>query len=224
MTNAAFFSAHNQQKKRMFIVKSNAGGTDYEPIEAGTYIGRLFMLVDLGTHETEYLGKKRDRRTVRLGWELPTELKDFGKGKLEPHVVGKTYTLSLGSKDKPSALRMDLEAWRGRPFTDEEADQFDIGKLVGVACMLTVSHKAKTSGGIYAALTGIGKPMKGLDCPAAILPALGYQLSDRAEGCFQSLPQWIRDEIQKSKEWLGESAPTDTDVHDSPKTEDDVPF
>jgi hypothetical protein len=44
------------------------------------------------------------------------------------YIVQKRYTLS---SHKKSTLRRDLEAWRGRPFTDSQADDFDIDMLIG---------------------------------------------------------------------------------------------
>lgn len=211
------------------IVKKSDGGGNFQPIDAGVYPARCWSIVDLGTHDTEYQGKARKRRTVRITWELPTERKDYGKGELESAVVGKTYTLSLGSAEQPSALRQDLESWRGRPFTSQEEEGFDISKLLGAPCVLTVAHKAKqTGGGFYAYVNAVGKPMKGSPVPDGTLSHLLYRIADGQGGSFQLVPEWMRKEILSSDEFKAPvSQPSDHQGPSEPvseASEDDVPF
>jgi len=63
-----------------------------------------------------------------------------------PFEVSQIYTLSLHPKAK---LCQQLEAWRGKTFTDEERRGFDVEKLIGVPCQVQVVHRI-TDGGTYA--------------------------------------------------------------------------
>ena len=42
------------------------------------------------------------------------------------------------SLNERSNLRRDLQAWRNRPFTEEELQAFDLTKLLGVTCKINV--------------------------------------------------------------------------------------
>ena len=76
---------------------------------------------------------------VRITWELPTELKVFNPDKGEqPQAISKEFTLSMHEK---SSLRAFLTSWRGKGFTEDEAKAFDVTKLLGVPCMLSIVHE-----------------------------------------------------------------------------------
>lgn len=218
-----------------FAVKQSEGGGDFKPLEAGTYVARCFGVIVTGTHDAEYQGRKYKRATVRLQWELPDEMEDFGNGKPEPRVIGKKYTHSLGGGSKPSALRGHLEAWRGRPFTQEELAGFDVSKLIGVPCILTVTNEPKQDGqGHYAAVAAVGKLMKGQVCPPAITKPVLYHVDELNGGAFPSLPEWLQKEIQGSDEWKAAMAPKPAQpaqtspeyahADDDSPPQDDVPF
>ena len=151
-------------------------------------------------------------------------MNDFGKGPDEPFAVHKTYTLSLSEK---SNLRGDLETWRGRPFTDAELQSFDVAKVIGVPCMVTVAHVEK-KGKVYANVTAVVAAPKELPIPPAINPPLEYSIADHNEAVFASLPQFIRDMIEASDEWKSRgkaSANIDPVVrHGADSQEDDIPF
>lgn len=58
----------------------------------------------------------------------------------KPFEVSQIYTLSLHEKAK---LCQHLESWRGKAFTKEEKQGFDIEKLISVPCQVQVIHKIK---------------------------------------------------------------------------------
>ena len=64
-----------------------------------------------------------------------------------PFSVKKDYTLSWGDK---ANLRLDLQSWRGKPFSQEEMRRFDLKNVLGVWCMLNVFERpAKTGDKIF---------------------------------------------------------------------------
>jgi hypothetical protein len=78
------------------------------------------------------------QRKVSIRWMSSYRMADQ-----RPYIVQKRYTLSSHQK---ATLRQDLEKWRGRAFTDAEADAFDIDRLIGVNCFAQVVHKTKPRG------------------------------------------------------------------------------
>jgi hypothetical protein len=72
----------------------------------------------------------------------------------------KRYTLSLHEK---ANLRRELETWRGKKFTAEEGEGFDLEKLLGANCQLQVIHNEKDDGTVYANVQAIVPAGRGLE-------------------------------------------------------------
>ena len=209
----------------MSITATAKGGGTFQIAPAGTHIGRCVQIIDLGTQKTNFQGREKRARKVRIAWELPEELATFNADKgEEPFVVGKEYTLSLGDK---ATLRKDLEAWRGRAFTNEELEGFDLAKLLGVPCLLTIVHEvAKSSGNNYAKIVSVTKIGKNMTCPPQISAGLEYSIDQGKNEIFQSLPEWLQDKCKQCEEWNAPAreAAADAPEHTSHPEEDDVPF
>lgn len=90
---------------------------------------------------------------TRIVWVIDEENPKTGK----PFEVSQIYTLSLHEK---ANLCKTLESWRGKKFTDQEKLGFDIEKLIGVNCQLSVAHKI-TDAGTYANVLSVVQPPKG---------------------------------------------------------------
>lgn len=174
-------------------------------IEAGSYAARIYSVVDLGTHDATYKGQPVDpKRSIRITWELPTEMREFekdGEKKTAPCVIGKEYTLSMGGK---ANLRRAVECIIGTSLSDEEAGGFDVFSLVGMTSLITVIHEiSKSSGNTYAAIQSIGKLPKGMECPPQVNPTTVFNVRDWDQSVFESLPQFIREKIEKCHERTG---------------------
>lgn len=177
------------------------------PIEAGSYAARIYSIVDLGTHDSTYQGKPTDpKRSIRITWELPTELKDFekdGEKKSLPQVIGKEYTLSMGEK---ANLRKAVECIIGTSIDDEEASVFDVFSLVGMESLLSIVHEtSKTTGNKYAAIQSIAKLPKGMTCPAPVNPPVSFNVNEWNQEIYESLPEFIRKKIDESHERSNQS-------------------
>jgi hypothetical protein len=81
--------------------------------------------------------KKRD--TMWLAFELDQKTPEDDK----PLSIRKKFTASIHER---ATLRLFLERWRGRPFTDGEKAKFDTETLIGVPCQLNIIHKDFGSG------------------------------------------------------------------------------
>ncbi len=131
-------------------------GASFTPCPAGTHAVVCCDVVDLGLIESNFGGKTKKQHKVRIVWQTD-EKRDDGK----PHLASRRYTLSLHEK---ASLRKDLEAWRGRPFTDEELQGFDVESVIGVPCLLSVIQEAR-SGTIYANVNALMRLPKGMAAP-----------------------------------------------------------
>ena len=185
----------------MAIIAEKKDGSDFVQVEPGTYVARCYSMIEIGTIETEYNGEKKKSHKVNITWELPTETAIFNEDKgLEPFVVSKTYTLSMHEK---ANLRKDLESWRGKGYTEDEARSFDITKLLGHPCLLSVIHQPgiKDPTKNYVVISSISKMMKGQECPPQVNPMRVLSYDEFDWQIFESLSDYMKDKIQSSEEF-----------------------
>jgi hypothetical protein len=185
----------------MPITASTKPSSNFEPIPAGTYLARCFSMVHIGTVEDEYQGQKRFVNKVRITWELPTEMKVFNPEKGEqPQAISREFTLSMHEK---STLRAFLTSWRGRGFSEEDAKDFDVSRLVGVPCMLSIVHEpSKTDPTrVRDKISGISTVMKGVTMPPQVNPSFVFELDSFEQSKFDSLPDWLKDKVRQSQEY-----------------------
>jgi hypothetical protein len=195
--------------------------TPRELVPAGAYIARCYMMVHIGTVIESINGTPKTMNKVRIGWELPGEMKD-GK----PMTIARDYTLSMADN---ATLRKMLVSWRTKDFTPEEVRKFDVTKLLGVACTLNIIHKAKKSDAtkLYEEVASVSPMMKGLTCPAQISPRICFEWDKPDWDIFEQLPGFIKDKMKTSSEFIAyaqQQLGGGTTASGSPETVDDLPF
>jgi len=198
----------------------------YEPAPVGVHVGRCASIIDLGTQTETFQGETKDRRKVLIQWELAEVRTTFtkdGEEQDQPKVVSKEYTLSLNEK---ANLRKTLDAWRGRPFNEEELKSFDLHSIIGASCLVQIQHRvAVSSGNTYAVVSSIMALPKSQTAPNAELPAIVYSVDD--EEVPQGLPHWILEKIYASKELEGKPLPVPAEGVEQPLKDPDplaLPF
>ena len=201
-----------------------------ELVPAGSHIARCFSMVHVGTVEEVYMGKAKKLNKVRITWELPEEKRVFEEGKEEkPMVISKEYTLSMYEK---ANLRKELEGWRGKGFTEDEAKSFDISVLLGVPCLLSVVHKkVEATGKEYATISSISKLGKSMTCPPQINQNFEFNFTDKFNlEVLNAMPDFIKNKIKESDEYKAINNPQEQDLtHTDPEfaapdPADDLPF
>lgn len=165
---------------------------------AGTHMARLIGLISIGTVKTTFEGKEKEGYKIRLTWELPNEKTVFKEGEGEkPFVVSKELGFSMHKK---SALRPIVEGIIGTSLTDEEAYEFDIDKLLGMPCILSIIID-ESERGKYVAIKSAAPLMKGTVCPDQITKTQILSFEKWDEKYFESLPSFIKDKIMTSREY-----------------------
>lgn len=206
----------------MSIIAQNKGG-NYEPVPAGNHLARCYSMIQIGTVIDPTF--QTPRSLVRITWELPGERKVFKEENGEqPYSISKEYTISMNEK---ANLRKDLESWRGKGFSEQEAEAFDITKLLGVPCLLNVIHKkSKQGNNTYAVVSGISPVPKGMNCPKQENATFELSYSNWDDKKYSALPDFIKEKMQQTSEFKaileGEQPP----VGDEPAENkaDDLPF
>lgn len=199
------------------------------PIPEGVYVAPCYLVADLGTVLDSMYEKMRHE--IVIGWEIPEERIDIerdGKKLNLPRAISKRYTFSLGEK---STLRHDLEKWRGRSFTPEELEGFDLHSVLGKSCQLQVVHEAaRTDGHVYAKVGGILALPRSVSGPKPENELQWFSIEEGLEFIPDNIPEWIIDRIRESNEWKdahsvqpGEVA-NEGEVPAAPEAEDNLPF
>jgi hypothetical protein len=118
-------------------MKVNAGNNkNSDPVPAGVHHAVCYAVIDLGTQDPGN-PQFRASRKVMILWELPHETIDTQDGP-KPRIISSEYTASIGKK---ATLRSVLESWRGKPFTADELNGFDLKNILGANCQLNIVHK-----------------------------------------------------------------------------------
>jgi len=185
----------------------------------------------VGTQKSEYQGQVKYLHKVMLGWEIhgmnddgsPIKMKDG-----RPFAMFKNYTLSWSDK---ATLRIDLQAWRGRPFTAEEMRRFDLKTILGAWCMLNVIERAGNDGKMYvnvANISPVPAMIKQGGLPTPINKNEMFNLSEPDMEMFNAFSDNLKKKIQGSPEWEKlQSKPKQVAAAPAASddmTDDDIPF
>lgn len=209
------------------IAKST--GEAIERLEDGVYTAQCVGIVDLGEQYSDVYAKSS--RQVRLIWQIAGETYKNSEGQDIPRTYNKQYSLSLGETSK---LRKDLEAWRGKPFTEEELSGFDLINVLNKPCQLQLMNKEK-NGKTYTEIVSIMALPKGTTVEP-LQSTYIFDFEDEATYCnYLILPEWMRNFIKQATNYAG--SPLETFVKnneldlksDTPSategiTDDDLPF
>jgi hypothetical protein len=216
-------------ENKMIIAKQSSNSmSDFKLPPAGSFMARLYRIIDIGTQTTEWMGKKKMQRKIIAMFELHGEDNDgqplqTAEGK--PLIVSKRYTLSL---DEKATLRKDLEAWRGKAFTQQELDGFNLEVLLGKCCMVSITHSTY-DGKEYANIAGISQvpaALKKLGEPVGVNELLIFTLDPFDQSKFDKLSEGMQGIIRKSAEYRNTFEPGAPTIVSAPSEliDDDIPF
>jgi hypothetical protein len=216
-----------------FIIENTAPSGDFKQVPAGLHLARCYRIVDIGTQRTEYDGVEKLQRRVSLFWELHGK-DDNGESLVtergEPLGIFKNYTQSWHEK---ASLRIDLQSWRNKPFTESEMKKFDISNILGSWCMVTVIQRPGKNGKMYSNVGGISPVpsiIKQAGLPDGVNPLKEFDLKNPDYELFDTFGKGLKERIEASPEWKAlqgkKTAPKPVKAPSSgfDDMEDDLPF
>jgi hypothetical protein len=189
---------------------------------AGNHPARCFSIIDIGTHTDDGAYGVQTNRKIRFSWELPDELHVFDEKKgPQPFAVHRLVNFMMNPR---STFQQMLESWRGKQFTADELENFEIRRVLGAPCMVTVVHATKGNN-VYANVETVAPlPTKWQAIMAAqINPSVYYEIDMGRNDVFRSLPDWMQQQISKCNEWAEPEKKPRPDVGEAPSQEED-PF
>ena len=182
----------------MSLTASSKSESNFDPMPEGTHQMVCFGVVDEGKQYSKKWDKENYK--IRVFWECPDERIDIEKDgvtKNLPRVISKEYTLSIHPK---SNLSQDLVAWRGKQFTPEELEGFDLSDLIGANCLIQIVHNFigdKT----YANIASISRLMKNMDKKDPESATFVYDIQRDGINIPKEVYPWVRKIIEASPEY-----------------------
>ena len=149
-----------------------------EPHPADQVAAVCVDVIDLGMTVEQFQNNQPEIKE-KVVLVFRTEAKRDGK-----HLhIAQEFTASMGKK---ANLRKFLEAWRGTPYTEDEAKKqgIPLHKLVGIAALLTVAHRVSGAGNTYAfiqTITKLPRAMKDSAPPTDAYERAGFWSDRKAE-------------------------------------------
>lgn len=196
-----------------FLVSDS--GSKYPPVSQGTHQAICYGLIDIGTHYNPTFDKSSHDCVVL--WEIPDE-RIIIKDEEVARVISKKYSLSLHEK---ANLYKDLVSWRGKAFSLQELEGFDLKTIMGANCLLQIIHNEK-GGKTYSNISAILPLMKGM-APKVAENEITFFSFAESNTIPATLPNWIQDLIKSSNEWkaleeqgMGNTGHMDSDLSDCP--------
>lgn len=193
-----------------------SASNDFKLPPAGTQVARCYRVIDLGTHYNEMYDNRQHK--IMISWELLDSVRmDDG----QPFSVHKFYTLSLSDK---SNLRKDLEGWRSRAFSAEEAKGFDLSNLLDKFCYISVVHEEK-NGKERANVSSVMALPSTVERPAGVNESVFFSIENFDSKVFESLSDNLKKMIEESDEY--KTRMNETQVQQGQQSQDfddDIPF
>lgn len=175
----------------MSMIVKNEGNSEIKQLDPGVYTGIASAIIDLGVQENLMYGKMQ--RKVMIVWNIIGETVKINDEE-KPRVISKEYTMSLSEK---STLKRDLQAWRGKPFTAEELQGFDLENILNVPCQLQINQEEK-NGKTYTVIAAIMAIPKGMKVEK-IDNVYVFNTYDTATWVnYDLIPNWIKEKIKKA--------------------------
>ena len=146
----------------------------------GTHLGKIFAVVDVGSHPKTFEGITKDSRTIKVGFEFPPE-STGGR----PITKWKDYGASMYATSK---LRQLVENVIAKPLNNTEAGEFRIESIVGKFVSVVFTHSvSKRDGETYSNI-------------ARIFPTASTFNSQRKTGGHLSQPAYVMGQQVKNSE------------------------
>jgi len=157
------------------------------PVPEGSYVARCYALIDLGMQYSKFYDVTLPK--IMIGWELSDKLTEEGK----PFIHFQRYTASLNTR---SSLRALLEEWRGQNFTLEELAGFELKKILGVSCYLTIKQVLNLqTQQHWPKVIAICPLPQLITCPPRVNKFIYFDLDNYSENDYLTVPEGIRKHI-----------------------------
>jgi len=208
----------------MLISTTQSNSTkEFKNAPAGSHLGRLYKIVDLGTQVGEWEGKATYARKMIFYFELHGEddkgmplVNDDGK----PLIVTKYYNASLGEK---ATLRKHLQTWLNLDFS-KMPEGFKVENILGKFAMINVTtyQKDNKTRASIEGLSAVPAIVVKHGLPEGFNEIFMFDLNKFDSAKFDSLSDSIKKMIMSSPEYRALTQQPESSSDDLGN--DDIPF
>ena len=212
------------------VAKTGGSSSNFIPVPTGMHLARCYRIIDLGTQESTYMGNVKQLHKAMFQFEVHSEDAQGNPtvtSKGDPMTVSKNFTVTLADK---ASLRKDLQTWRGKDFTKEELDGFELKNVLGQWAMLSVVE-TQNNGNTYtniATINPVPSSMKKNGLPEGKNELKLFSIDDADMELFESFSDNLKNKIRQSPEWErlhgGPSAGNSAPSANFDDMESDLPF
>ena len=186
-------------------------GPRFTPHPEGQFAAVCVDAINLG-ERLESFGGKSPKITPKVALVFRT-----GEQNADDALIDVSAEFSLFMSPK-AALRLFLESWRGKSYTDEQAREgVPLHKLAGNGALLSVEHKTSAGGRTYAKIKSVAPLPKQMPAPAGD----GYQ---RADYWAERKTEYAEQVRKHRAETVVARHGDEPDPTDSGEDDDDLPF
>lgn len=180
----------------MSMIAKSSGNTNVDRLPGGVYTAISSAIIDIGLQESKQFEKTQ--RKFMLIWNVVDEEIEINGEKL-PRTISKEYSFSLHEK---SRLRIDLQAWRGKMFTDDELQGFDLLNILNRACQMQIILEEK-NGKTFNSVASIMALAKGQVVQNLASEDIYHFDLENQETWknWGKIPNWIKDKIKLAKNY-----------------------
>lgn len=185
------------------VAKAGGSSSNFIPVPTGMHLARCYRIIDLGTQESTYMGNLKQLHKAMFQFEVHSEDAQGNPtvtSKGDPMVVSKNFTVTLADK---ASLRRDLQTWRGKDFTKEELDGFQLKNVLGHWAMLSIVE-TQNNGNTYtniATINPVPSSMKKNGLPEGKNELKIFTIDEPDMELFESFSDNLKTKIRQSPEW-----------------------
>lgn len=177
------------------VIAYDKGGEDFKPCPAGNHAARVCEIIFIGTVHSEFKGVAKDSPQIKVGFEIPSELREDGT----PFVVS-TMPITLSVNKKASFRKL---AQGIMEFTPEMEKAFDTSMLLGKTCLINVIHtkSKKDANVVYANITGASPLPKGMEVGDPVNTPVNFDVNTSPLTEIADFPEFIQNLITSTPEY-----------------------
>lgn len=194
----------------------SSSGPRPDPMDPGTYPGRLVSIIDLGIQPQVYQGEEKSpKQEIMTTYEFLDEfLKDEEGEDIEdkPRWLSETFTLNSLDQDKAKST----QRYYALDPTEEHGGDWEM--LLGSPAMITVVQnpgKGKNAGKIFEKIANVSA-MRAKEASKAkplVNETRFFDMSNPDVELFLSLPDWVQKKIKDGLEFEGSLLDTKLKKH-----------
>ena len=164
--------------------------TSFINLKPGTYKSRVTGVAELGLQETTYKDVQKIQKQIALLFSV------FENDGSTPVILGKSFAMTIRDN---ATLRKAIIAIRGKDFTPEELNDWDLAELLGLPCLITIDQYER-KGYTNMAIKQITTSLTDSTTPEIEVKDYIYFDIDDMETwtSFTRMPKWLQIKINNS--------------------------